>query len=234
VKGWRIGTDWLNSATLLARNNFAENVALGSWSRQGSRPNRGATTIEAPGPVIVTAPYSEEAAIAVAGGPGAATVAATFTIADNPDGMKNIVLSGPEAKPSSKSTPPPPPEGTVDPIAILYATKPKDVTALVARMSELLYGDRISTTQTAKLEKFLREPLTPLKDSPSQPKGGPKPTGKGKKEAVPQTPVKKTEEAAPKKDAMNSGPPDLDSPEFKARVRETLHAMMCLPEYQLN
>jgi hypothetical protein len=24
VKGWRTGTDWLNSATLLARNNFAE------------------------------------------------------------------------------------------------------------------------------------------------------------------------------------------------------------------
>jgi hypothetical protein len=28
--------------------------------------------------------------------------------------------------------------------------------------------------------------------------------------------------------------PDLASPEFKARVREALHAMMCLPEYQLN
>ncbi len=26
----------------------------------------------------------------------------------------------------------------------------------------------------------------------------------------------------------------LDSPEFKARVREAAHAMMCLPEYQLN
>ena len=29
VKGWRTGTDWLNSATLLARNNFAETVATG-------------------------------------------------------------------------------------------------------------------------------------------------------------------------------------------------------------
>jgi hypothetical protein len=28
--------------------------------------------------------------------------------------------------------------------------------------------------------------------------------------------------------------PDLASDEFKARVREALNAMMCLPEYQLN
>ncbi len=39
VKGWRTGTDWLNSATLLARNNFAETVAMGEWSKQGvARP----------------------------------------------------------------------------------------------------------------------------------------------------------------------------------------------------
>jgi hypothetical protein len=39
VKGWRTGTDWLNSATLLARNNFAEKVALGTWSN--NRPASG-------------------------------------------------------------------------------------------------------------------------------------------------------------------------------------------------
>ena len=38
VKGWRTGTDWLNSATLLARNNFAETVALGTWNRNGRPP----------------------------------------------------------------------------------------------------------------------------------------------------------------------------------------------------
>ena len=38
VKGWRTGTDWLNSATLLARNNFAETVAMGEWSKGTSRP----------------------------------------------------------------------------------------------------------------------------------------------------------------------------------------------------
>jgi uncharacterized protein (DUF1800 family) len=35
VKGWRTGTDWLNSATLLARNNFAETVATGTWAQGG-------------------------------------------------------------------------------------------------------------------------------------------------------------------------------------------------------
>ena len=39
VKGWRTGTDWLNSATLLARNNFAEKVAVGEWNRT-PRPRR--------------------------------------------------------------------------------------------------------------------------------------------------------------------------------------------------
>ena len=38
VKGWRTGTDWLNSATLLARNNFAEHVAMGEWTKQGVAP----------------------------------------------------------------------------------------------------------------------------------------------------------------------------------------------------
>jgi hypothetical protein len=38
VKGWRGGTNWLNSATLLTRNNFAERVAMGTLS--GSVPLR--------------------------------------------------------------------------------------------------------------------------------------------------------------------------------------------------
>jgi hypothetical protein len=46
VKGWRTGTDWLNSATLLARNNFAEKVALGTWSNNRPRP-RGAFDVTA-------------------------------------------------------------------------------------------------------------------------------------------------------------------------------------------
>jgi hypothetical protein len=231
VKGWRTGTDWLNSATLLARNNFAETVALGEWSRQGSRPPRGGAVFEpVPPQAAMAVPFSEEATIAVAGGSAAAAVTATFTISDSPDGTKAVILQAAGATPGKSSTPPPPPEGGVDPIATLYATKPKDVTALVARMSELLYGDRIAATQTAKIEKFLREPLTAPKASAPQPKNGPKKgSGKSSEPVHPATTTK-----APVEEPKNSNALNLESPEFKARVREALHAMMCLPEYQLD
>jgi len=231
VKGWRTGTDWLNSATLLARNNFAETVALGEWSRQGSRPPRGGAVFEpVPPQAAMAVPFSEEATIAVAGGSAAAAVTATFTISDSPDGTKAVILQAAGATPGKSSTPPPPPEGGVDPIATLYATKPKDVTALVTRMSELLYGDRIAATQTAKIEKFLREPLTAPKASAPQPKNGPKKgSGKSSEPVHPATTTK-----APVEEPKNSNALNLESPEFKARVREALHAMMCLPEYQLD
>jgi hypothetical protein len=41
-------------------------------------------------------------------------------------------------------------------------------------------------------------------------------------------------EVAPPPRAGKVYTPDINSNEFKARVREALHAMMCLPEYQLN
>src|SRR5204862_1925790 len=47
VKGWRTGTDWLNSATLLARNNFAETVATGNWARVSARAPRGGAQLAA-------------------------------------------------------------------------------------------------------------------------------------------------------------------------------------------
>ena len=33
---------------------------------------------------------------------------------------------------------------------------------------------------------------------------------------------------------LTNNAPALDSPAFKCRAREALHALMCLPEYQLN
>lgn len=232
VKGWRTGTDWLNSATLLARNNFAETVALGEWSRQGSRVAKGEVVpASVPAPANSLVLYSEEAEIAVAGGAAAAAVAATFTITDGPAaGMKTIILQSEGAKSGKSSPPPPPPDPGVDPVATIYATKPKDVAELVARMSELLYGDRISATQTAKIEKFLREPLATPNASDSLPKGGPR-KGGGKKEP---TPPPTSTSKPPAEEPKNSTALNLESPEFKARVREALHAMMCLPEYQLN
>jgi hypothetical protein len=190
VKGWRTGTDWLNSATLLARNNFAEVVALGEWSRSGETPQTGGRPVK-------------------------------------------------KAE-SSASTIPPPPAPAVDPVVTLYTTKPKDIPALVARMSELLYGDQIAPTEIAKIDKFLHEPLTPPKAKSPDPQPKPKKDSdkvSEKNDTATATTTPKPLVEEPKETKQEPKKPvalNMDSPEFKARVREALHAMMCLPEYQLN
>jgi hypothetical protein len=194
VKGWRTGTDWLNSATLLARNNFAETVAMGSWNFTPPQPVR-------PGrPVNFAKPTA----------PGEA--------------------SGPNEH--------------VDPIVTIYATHPKTPAEVLNRISDLLFGDRIAAAKLAKIEKYLKEPIVPGAPA-SKPKSDGKPGPKtANKPTTPEnTPAveavleaQPTKEAAkePPKDAKNAAPPGVDSKEFKARVREALHAMMCLPEYQTN
>ncbi len=216
VKGWRTGTDWLNSATLLARNNFAENVALGEWSREGNR-NRNA----------------KYAALRFA----------------------TPVPAQPPGPPSESSTPPPPtPEQ--DPVALIFAAKPKDIPAVVKCMGELLQGEPLPTAVAAKLVKFLNQPGPPPSAATQSnvPAGSfyPAPAGlPGTAPAagvptpelipppgVPTTPGKppKPLPIAPPPREVKAKPfkPDIESTEFKARVREALHAMMCLPEYQLN
>lgn len=202
VKGWRTGTDWLNSATLLARNNFAERVAMGEWSKQPvARPrNRTFAPVEPP-----------------------------------------------EAKPSAPASTPLPPPPEHDPVAIIYATRPATIPAIVKQMGELLYGDKIPAAQLAKIEKFLNEP-GPAPGTPKADDGAhdhaPTPPGPGTVAPPPvrtppkgkEPPTKVTEPATPKTKDEPKKPyrPDLQSAEFKARVREAIHAMMCLPEYQLN
>jgi hypothetical protein len=207
VKGWRTGTDWLNSATLLARNNFAEHVAMGEWTKAGVARPRGNRF-------------------------------QTFAAPTEPKA------------PTSSSTPPPPATGQ-DPVALIYAGKPKDIPAIVAAMGELVYGQDIPNEQAAKLVKFLNQPATSPTEKP-QPKGRTMPapppiepvndpTSTAKDEVQPdkkENPKAKKEEpkkADPKKNEPKKPyKPDLASDDFKARVREALHAMMCLPEYQLN
>lgn len=196
VKGWRTGTDWLNSATLLARNNFAETVALGTWNKN-PRPPRGNQ----------------------------------FAFAE-----KTAKPTGPQ----SDSASPPPPDAKYDVCELVFATKPKDVAAVVKRLGELLYGESVTTAQAKKIEVFLLTPGPAPGSGPAgQPIGpasGPKTGSKGGAKKEPEPP-KETPKDEPKK-----GPPKpldpkdvkLDSPAFKARVREAAHAMMCLPEYQLN
>jgi hypothetical protein len=217
VKGWRTGTDWLNSATLLARNNFAERVAMGEWSKGVARPrgNR----------FMTFAPVEPE----------------------TPKG------------PTTSSTPPPP-APQQDPVALVYASKPKDIPSVVKAMGELVYGQDVPMEQAAKLVTFLNQPGPPPGANPAPHdhggKGGvgkPVPDAPGVDsppvaEAPPPSKAVEAKGAAkgaaskdpPKKDVPKKDEPtkpykpDLASDEFKARVREALHAMMCLPEYQLN
>jgi uncharacterized protein (DUF1800 family) len=201
VKGWRTGTDWLNSATLLARNNFAETVALGQWSRQSSRP-RGNTA----------------RAVAV-------------------DVETKVVVDG---QPADKPAPPPPAPDQ-DPVTVIYATNPKDIPAVVRRMGELLYGEAPPAKVAAKIEAFLRQP-GPEPGSAPQNAGGPGDPALLKIVPDPAAVVRawhgKSDPPAvappPREARPKPYTPDLASDRFKARVREALHAMMCLPEYQLN
>jgi hypothetical protein len=249
VKGWRTGTDWLNSATLLARNNFGEKVAMGTWSQAGSNPQNpdtGPFSTEAAvvSPPAELVPYPETASAAVAGFAAASTAPVEF---QNPDGEKLITRrpggeapnslppgASPGAPPSTAGAPPAPPQPQHDPVVVLYAAKPKDVHALVEHMSEVLYGDRISPAHVARIEKFLLAPLMPVQQNVPAPKGPRNKTAT----VAPEKPVGPPPAKEPEKKGSpvvkKGGPPDLQSPDFKARVREALHAMMCLPEYQLN
>jgi hypothetical protein len=215
VKGWRTGTDWLNSATLLARNNFAETVATGGWRNVSVRNNGSKAAFATATPAVAVAdvatppvPYPAQGSAAVAG----AAAAATFPTITSPDGMiflapvaaENAPGGSAPGSPSSAgggpppkgvpgpAAPPPPPELKFDTTEILFKPKPKDVSVLVARMGELLYGDAISAAARIRIEKFLLD---------------------GKK---------------------SLSAKDLENPAFRQKAREALHALMCLPEYQLN
>jgi hypothetical protein len=195
VKGWRTGTDWLNSATLLARNNFTEKVALGEWN--ANRPPRNDN----------------------------------FRMFAQP--------TAPKAPPTSGT--PAPPDAKYDVCTAIYAAKPKTVGDVVKQMAVVLYSDTVTPAQAKKIEAFL---LTPGPAPGSKPPGGTPPKGGPPFLEPPATatePVEKPKEE-PKKEEPKKEPPKLldpkdvklDSPEFKARVREAFHAMMCLPEYQLD
>jgi hypothetical protein len=220
VKGWRTGTDWLNSATLLARNNFAETVAMGTWPRVSTR----APTVTAAGSAlvppetvadpavpagVVETPESLAATAAIAGAPAAYSPVREMTNADGTRTTTPVIVvqpaSGaspplpagpPGATPVPKAPSPdasaPPPAAGFDPVESLLAPKPKDAAAVVDRMAERLYGEELPKSARSRLVSFLTA-------------GKPALTEK-----------------------------DLENPAFRAKVREALHAVMCLPEYQLN
>ena len=115
-------------------------------------------------------------------------------------------------------------------------------------MGVLLHGEPPSPKVAAKIEAFLNQPGPPPAKAGT---GAPvAPTGTSSlrpplpepvpatlpPQNVPTAPAvpPKPREVAPPPHAARPYQPDLASDQFKARVREALHAMMCLPEYQLN
>ena len=215
VKGWRTGTDWLNSATLLSRNNFAESVAVGNWNRLSvvnRRNQNGVFATVAPPPTASVAPvtlaeYPDTTSAAIAGVPAAYTFP-TQTLEPNgkpfivvsPTGTSDLPAPLPAGPPGSQhpgvigpaTNTPPEPDSKLDVIPVLFAAKPKTPAELVTRMTELLYGTDVAPATRAKIEKYLAD---------------------GKKTL--------TEK-------------DLESKEFRQKTRESLHALTCLPEYQLD
>jgi hypothetical protein len=207
VKGWRTGTDWLNSATLLARNNFAESVATANWARlslagrnQNAKFATVAKTTTPPAPAAIV-DYPMDGSAAAAGAPSAVT----FPTVDGPEGKPVLIVpveapGGPGGPPGAQ--PPgvigpatnqaPNPDSKLDVIPVLFATKPKSADELVSRMAELLYGADVPPTVRTKVRAYL---------------------------------------LGSKKEMSEA---DLESKEFRQKAREALHALMCLPEYQLG
>jgi hypothetical protein len=201
VKGWRTGTDWLNSATLLARNNFAETVAMGAWPRRSARPTNQPEGATAPSIKEADVPAAELLnATTAAGAIGAPAVYGSIP-AGTPnllDGSVAIVVSAPPAPPGgaigtpAPGAPTPPMDAKLDPTVVLFEPKPASVAEVVTRMGHALFGEPAPAAARRKVEAFLL--------------GG--------------------------KPALRAA--DLEAPAFKTRAREALHALMCLPEYQLN
>ncbi len=219
VKGWRTGTDWLNSATLLARNNFAETVATGNWPRV-PRSTGDATFAKVAPPTTVTdaveptpdmltllegpatpagkskvllgSPDQISAAAGALGGAAVYSITPPAPVIPPPGSPDPVPTGTARFKPALPEAPPSPPESNVDPTETLFKPKPRNVAALVTKMGEMLYGEDIAPAARTRIEKFLLD---------------------GKK---------------------TMSEKDLDNPAFRAKAREALHALMCLPEYQLN
>jgi len=198
VKGWRTGTDWLNSATLLARNNFAETVAMGAWPRRSTRqPQNGPEAV-----TVKDAPVAEVVAIDLLAMPASAALGAAAVYGSNvmtdPAGVDHLTVFSPIAPPGGAvgspipGAPTAPMDPRLDPALTLFEPKPASVAEVVARMGDALFGEPAPLAARRKIEAFLLD-------------------GKPSLTAA-----------------------QLDTPAFKARTRESLHALMCLPEYQLN
>lgn len=232
VKGWRCGTDWLNSATLLARNNFAETVAMGTWNRETNRGPRGATFAVAPPTAVadVAEPLPGIPATLIEHVPAASAAAAGAAIGFGlpttmgPGGKSYFVVPLGEGGPGGPGgLPPGAGEGGIGaaPVPVPGQPVPKDPPGSPSPappapdskhdVCTVLFTPPPETVQAlvARMGDVLfGQPLPPAARA------------KIEKFLLDGKPT--------------LSPKDLESGEFKAKAREAAHAVMCLPEYQLN
>lgn len=222
VKGWRTGTDWLNSATLLARNNLAETVASGHWQRTSARNTASTASAAVASPSEAAADVAEAAGLsetpqqqmanaAVAGAVVAYSPAREVVA---PDGTRTAVpVVTVEAGDVASAQPPgmgapggaaPAPKG---PNTASSPPPPPD-----ARFDPAGVLFNPKPASVSALVRRMGDLLYGEEVSPAARAKVEKFLLNGKK-AV-------TEK-------------DMDNPAFRQRTREALQALMCLPEYQL-
>jgi uncharacterized protein (DUF1800 family) len=130
VKGWRGGEAWLTTSTLLARQNFAQSVAMGTlWPRP-----------------IARGPQSTAAALAARADAQLAEAAAGAQEAKKPQPKKPTPPTKPEE---------PPPAKAFDPARILQeekVTRPEDV---VRVLLDVFLPGGVSPSAQAKLVAFV-------------------------------------------------------------------------------
>jgi hypothetical protein len=213
VKGWRTGTDWLNSATLLARNNFAESVAFGDFDDPNVKSSTSykstvGTTTTPPLGASGTKPQSEPPTFPPASFDPIITLYAAKkkTVSGLVQEMGELLFGDrmPAAQAARIE------QFLNEPMTKLEHPTPSQQKVSPGSTPPLLPG---STTQSDNIQLAKPVPTRALAE-------------KAREIAPP------PREVQPKrKPAIEFG---LESPECKARLREALHALMCTPEYQLN
>jgi uncharacterized protein (DUF1800 family) len=142
VKGWPGGRSWLNTATVLARHNFAQMVASGKW--QGYVPGLQFEAVErAQAAAEAERLAAEEAAAAAQGKPGAPP--------------KPPAAGSPIARPLPKAPEEPPPPKELDPAGIVHQEKANDPSRAVGVLIDLLLQGDITPAARAKLTAFVAE-----------------------------------------------------------------------------
>ncbi len=206
VKGWRTGTDWLNSATLLARNNFSGMLAAAE--SRTVEPNPDEPIIRLP----TGAPAKGKDLVDLFGTP------LPLDFLEPPTDRVDPVARLQDLKPGSFPT-------LVVRMGELLFGQP--LPAAQARRIERFFHEPMELEKAVPARQVMANygaapTRLPPPDLPTVPR-----TDLVEASLAPPP----REVAVRLKSAVEYG---FGSPEFNLRVREALHALMCSSEYQLN